>query len=338
MFEIPEARQWAQLFAISKKIRQLEPWRRYNSSEIITIKAASEQEPIFCTILGAEEDYYGVSVFPSYADLAGHLKILAAGSEPPLQIILQNQSCVNLYFGEKDILSPGDRSAMEYGEYLPEPGPLNQIFFRTYTPGLAPWYINAQEAGILIRALNMLYDCLTTAEAKVIHTKKASETLYFTNAASGNWHCEVKLLPSLETKVKEYLIHDELFLGRLKRLPRVATAIELESAYVTSPVVDGNSPRPCFPRMVAIADHDEGTIEAHKILEFSENLNEEIISLLAEYIKNNGRPRLLIIRKNGLYNTIKYFCEKTGIAIEERRNLEIVDDFLGLIGEQPPEK
>ena len=112
----------------------------------------------------------------------------------------------------------------------------------------------------------MLYDCLTTAEAKVIHTKKASETLYFTNAASGNWHCEVKLLPSLETKVKEYLIHDELFLGRLKRLPRVATAIELESAYVTSPVVDGNSPRPCFPRMVAIADHDEGTIEALSLI------------------------------------------------------------------------
>lgn len=336
MIELPESDQWRELFAIALKIRRLEPWKKYKKTNIITLNPEGEKT-VFCAILGGDDEYYGVTVYPDLDSLKGFMKIQEAGEDPSLQVILENQQCVTAYFGEGDILSPGDHSAMEYGEYSPEPGPLNQLFFRTYTPGLAPWYITKSEADILIKALTLLYEGLNTvANEDIPPAWKEGKSLCFT---TGNGRCEVSTvpLPYIDLEEPIHIIKDELFIARLKRIPRSTACVELASTYISSPLIDGNSPRPCFPRMAALADHDQGIIEVHKIITPDQDLTQEIISILKDYILTTGRPRLVIIRKNSIYNKICDFCKKINLPIEEREELEIIDDFLGLINDNDPE-
>ncbi len=338
MLDIPEDIEWRRLFEISLRLRKLEPWKNYKNTEIITLET-DDAEPCFCSILGSEGDYYGVSLYPGYKSLSGLLKILTLGADPPLNVILENQQCLTVYFGEKDILSPGDLSAMELGDFSPEPGPANNIFFRTYTPGLAPWYINSEESRLLLKNLSILYQgLLLAAEKNLKANPEKSENLYI--KATGSQEAEIYLneLPSFDLTEQIPVIKDELFIARLKRQPRITNAMEAEATYLPSPVLDGESLRPCFPQIVALADHDEGIIEDHKILSPEDNVDEEIINLLANYIKSHGRPRVLIIRKQGIYNKIKDLCHKINLRIEERDNLEILDDFLSLIGSGKPVK
>lgn len=337
MTELPESTQWRDLFAIALKIRRREPWRKYKKTDIITLNL-EEGQTVFCSILGAEDDYYGVTVYPDTESLKGFLKIREAGDDPSLDVILENQQCLTAYFGERDILSPGDHSAMEYGEYSPEPGPLNQLFFRTYTPGLAPWYITGSEADILIKSLTLLYAGLNTDKAKKLTPPwEKGESLCFTPDNLGCCYTAIVPLPHIDLEEPVYIIQDELFTARLKKLPRSTACIELAATYISSPIMDGGSPRPCFPRMAALADHDQGIIETHKIITQEQDLSQEIINILREYIVTSGRPRLLIIRKNNIYNNICDFCKKINLPIEEREELEIVDDFLGLINGSDPE-
>ncbi|MEG2149105.1 MAG: hypothetical protein RRY24_06750 [Clostridiales bacterium] len=337
MFELPSVVQWKTLFGISEKLRIMEPWKHYKNTEIITIKNKNSEEPLFCSISGTQDECCGISVYNGYQSLSGLFNILRAGIDPPFHTVIGNQQCLTAYFGEKKLMGQGDFGAMEYCEYVPRTGLMNQIFFRTYEPGLAPWYIDAQESQILIDALESLYQGLKKAENQNLSMHKG-ETLLITQVDYDNYELSLTPLPSFTLEEKVLEIKDELYIAKLKKLPRTSLAMEVDLAYLTNPVAGKLSARPIFPRIIIVANHDEGTVENQIILDEEANEVDELLTFLTDSFREIGRPRLLIIRKEGIKNRISDLCKKINVPIEERSNLEIIDDFLGLVGNYHPEK
>lgn len=333
--DLPTDLQWRELFAISEKIRALEPWRRYTSAQLFMIAAETETEPIFCSVLGNQEEYCGVSLYRGYEALNGFLKILEAGEEPPFLTITANQHCVTVYFAEDNLLGAGDITAMHKGNYAPKVGVLNQIFFRSYAPGFSPWYIDKNEAQSAIANLNIFYNMLMAAK-EMSPNFKNGEVVYASDS-SGEWQYTTSPLPSFEVEENSLEIRDELMIAKLKRLPRTGKSFEIELSYLPNPVSGKGQLRPIFPRICIIANHDEGTIERQVVLDEDEDAVAALYAMLTQTLKEVGRPRLLIIRKNNILHLVDDLCKKINIPIEERTRLEIIDDFLNMIGNFNPE-
>ncbi len=336
MLHFPTKDQWQALFVISEKIKMDAPWKRFQSNEIITIKKSKEEEPIFCSILGEDSDHYGVAVFFGYQALAGFFQLLSLGKEIPFSTFIAYQNCLTVYFADRSALGNGDFSAMEIADYPPQPGPIGHTFFRSYLPGYAPWYLESSEVKRLTHALEHLNETLAHLNKEGgNHSLQKGETICYQELADGTWELTTERLPVFSIEYQTIQFEDELFIARLKRLPKTARCLEVDINYMPNPLTAKYSFRPLFPRICIIADHDGGFIDHQQVLEEQQNHNKALLELLLENIRENGRPRLILVRPGPVCYILKDLCKKIGTKLEERPGLEIIDDFMSLLGNFP---
>lgn len=337
MFHLATKEQWQSLFKISDQIKNNTPWKRFRNNEIIAVYKDGTDEPIFYSILGEENDHCGVSVYFGYQALAGFFQLLQFGSEIPFSALIAYQNCLTVYYSSRASLGNGDLSSIELAEYQPQVGPLGYPFFRSYIPGYAPWYLEPSEVDRLTGALNDLYTGLQLLEKKAVDANyKNQECLCFHQLSDGSWEVLAEKLPVFSVEYQTLQFEDELFIARLKKLPKTARSIEVDINYLPNPLTAKYGFRPIFPRICILADHDGGFIENQQVLEEQQDHHKVLIEMLLESIRENGRPRLIIIRSGTLRYLLEDLCKKTGIQLEERTNLEIIDDFMGLLGNFPP--
>lgn len=337
MFHLVTKEQWQSLFKITDQIKNSAPWKQFSSNEIITIYKEGAEEPTFYSILGEKNDHCGVSIYFGYQALAGFLQLMQFGSEIPFSAFIAYQNCLTTYYGARNSLGSGDLSALELAEYHQPPGSIGYPFFRSYIPGYAPWYLGPEEVDRLTNALNDFNHCLHLQEIKAVDVNyKAKESLCFHQLSDGNWEVSAETLPTFSIEYQTLLFEDELLIARLKKLPKTARSMEVDISYLPNPLTAKHGFRPIFPRICILADHDAGMIEDQQVLEEEQDHHKVLIDMLLENIRENGRPRLIIIRTGSLRYLLEDLSKKTGIQLEERFNLEIIDDFMGLLGNFPP--
>ena len=146
------------LFAVADQIRKEQFWLRFPEELIFTFMNEANKEPFYVTVHGFEEEVLGVSVYRSREDIQKYLTILSEGDDVSFQTIIACQSCSSVLFGEKEHLGPGDFTAMESAGYHPDAAPNSYIYFRSYQPGLTPWYIGCDDVELLAAGLVSLLE------------------------------------------------------------------------------------------------------------------------------------------------------------------------------------
>lgn len=335
MFQIPTAEQWRSLFAVADQIRKAEFWIRFPEELIFTFMNEANKEPFYVTVHGFEEEVLGVSVYRSRDDIQKYLTILSEGDDVSFQTIIACQSCSSVLFGEKEHLGPGDFTAMESAGYHPDTAPNSYIYFRSYQPGLTPWYIGCDDvelltAGLvsLLEAAKLLGDTTVDADTQTVVYQKQN----------GEGNVTVSAFDQSLKAPKAFVIKDDFFVARLKRLKRNGRCVEIDICFMNTPVGGNLGPVPFFPKLCVIADVDEGSIADQCIFEEASDEEETFFAFLTQYFNENGLPRKIHIRENTIGYLLTDLCEKLSITLVENKQLGIVDDFLNMVGGFSPEE
>lgn len=335
MFQIPSSKQWRDLFAISERLRQRHPWQQYPEELIFFFIREDREEPFYVTVHGYEEDVLGISVYPGKDDIKKYMNILAEGDEVSFQTILANQSCLSVLYGEKPMLGAGDFTAMESAQFTPDGTTNSYIHFRSYQPGFTPWYIGSEEVEVLMMGLTAFAKADLRFQNQPFDTNK--EMVLCTEK---NGEICVETVPFDESLREKRMpvVKDDFYIARLKRLKRNGRCLEIDVCYMTSPVGSDLGPIPFFPKLCVIADIDQGYIADQCI--FAEGADEEEVffSFLAKYFSENGLPRKINIREDGISYLLRDVCTRLNMTLEEHKELAIIDDFLNIVGNFSPEE
>lgn len=327
MFDIPTKEQWQSLFETAASLNNKELWKIFPEELIFAFPSEAENDAFYVTVHGYEEEVLGISVYAGKEDIEKYLRILEQGDDVSFYTILENQSCVTALFGEEIHLGPGDFTAMQEGGYQPDSVlPHNCIYFRSYRPGMAPWYIDRKEADLLIKGLNAFEKAAAgfseppenAAEVMVVYRENEDRT---------------EVIPfdeSLKT-AKADIVKDDFYIARLKQLKRTGRSIELDILYMNNPVSGQLSSVPFFPKMCIIGDADEGCIADQCIFEETTEEEEAFYSFLAAYLKKNGLPRKISIRSDSAGPFMRDLCKKLRITLQESKELPLIDDFMSMI-------
>ena len=327
MFEIPTKEQWQTLFTAASSLNKKEPWKIFPEELIFVFPAEEEENTFYATVHGYEEEVLGISIYAEKEDIEKYLRILKLGDHASFSAILENKSCVTAIFGEEIHLGPGDVTAMKEGDYKPNPTLIHDcIFFRSYRPGRAPWYINQDEAKLLIRGLKAF--------------NKATELFHETVEDPAKFMAQytekenrVTVIPfddSLKTE-KENVVKDDFYVARLKQLKHTGRSIEMDVSYMTNPVSGQLSDIPFFPKICIIADVDEGYIADQCIFEETTEEEEAFYTFLANYFNKNGLPRKIMIRYGSTGFLMRDLCKRLHITLKENEELPLIDDFMSMI-------
>lgn len=332
MFQIPTPEQWKDLFTIAEKLRTKKLWAKYPEELIFEFKPQGEN-PFYITVHGYEEEVVGISLYPNQNDIQKYMNIIDRGDDVEFQTIIANQSCITVIYGEENHLGPGDITAMKQAEFHPDNSPHSYIYFRKYQPGMSPWYIQRDDVTFLTKALKAFDEA-----TEHFHNEPPNPSDFMVACSDENGKKQVNIVDfdhSLR-KEKEDAVKDDLYIARLKQIKKTARCLEIDICYLGTPVSSQLGPIPFFPRICIIADSDEGYIADQCLFEETGDEEDTFFAFLSEYLRTNGLPRLIRIKKDHTGYLLHDLCKKLNIKVEEKKELPLIDDFLSMIGGYQP--
>lgn len=337
--DLPASDQWQSLYHTAAKMRDIVPRDMIDALAFTVIERAGNDEPLYANFYatGPELDRFGLNIYVGLNGLHKYFRILQAGDENTEQALVANQTSLNCYFGDMSELSAGDISAMQEASYTPDSDD-SAICFRSYRPGYVPWYVEKDEADLLLLAMEQLIPALEEM-AENNWTLDLENGQCLTRAydcKTGLYHTALGFMPDVAFERDLLVLEDDLFVARLKKLPLSITTLEGDFIYILTPVSTYNGERLLFPCLCLFADHDLGTIADQRVLEEHDDVGESFLDLLIEYMQEHGRPRRILVREGAVFDWLEDLCKRCGITLEARQHLDIIDDFIDMISNGPP--
>lgn len=329
----PTIEQWSKLYEVAINIKRQAPWQTLWDTDLITIMLPGHAEPVFISVLGRDGDCYGICVYPGYHAVEGHYRLLDSDADPSVDPI-SYQNCLLCCYGSRDELAPKEREIIKTLGHKFR-GQDNWIYFRAMKAGFYPWFIDAEQAELLIAALQnfvMAYSHYARGTTKVDF--EGGQTLARAYEASRDEWLNAAM-PKLLIPETKYNVtfSNELLLHRLKKAKSNRGTLELDIFYLPEPVQENPADAPYFPRIVLLFEQENGMLIDQKLIEPSETNERCISEMLVKAVTTYGKPDMLIVRDKYFLRYVSSFCSQLGIEVEHSIGMSCADDFIAHIPE-----
>jgi hypothetical protein len=263
----PTLDEWRKLYAAAGAVKELAPWQWMYEDNIFGVQEPETQETGFVSVMGAGGEHFAVAVYTGAAALYDFLELQTAAQRgaaddiEPERVLGLTQ--LQASFEDRDLLEKEDREVIrKLG--LKFRGANAWPQFRSYAPGLLPWFITAPEARLLTCALKQLLDVAPRFRANeaLLATAAADQFLIRTPRRENGkliWEDQIVHVPSPPPSALRAAPLDPQLIAPLQQLPLKDHVIELEVAMLPTPVAEQKE-RPYFPYALLVVDANSGAI------------------------------------------------------------------------------
>lgn len=310
----PTMEQWAQLYDIAAKLNDLAPWKVLRDMDIITLELPDLEEQLFCSVMGMAKECVSIAVYLGTKGLSGFYSMVNMAKDTPPTMIIGEQECLVFYMGDREELDARDRKVIkELG--LKFRGRGQWPYFRSMRMGYFPWFLEKDEAQIMIDALQNLYmACGYVMSGDLAVDFDAGETLVrFYSEDDGEWLNGTMELGSVETYTPSLILSDKGQLDLLKNRPKHKGILELDYCLMPIPIQENRNERPYFSAIAMLVDHEEGFILNEDIRQYDEMIGARMVSTLCDFIYLNYCPSDIYFRDRSKAALAKDVCKKLGI-------------------------
>lgn len=321
---------WQRLYATATKVRDMEPWLWVEETDIFGVKDPESDTVVFVSVMGLLGEYLAVALYPGAKALAHFWQMQAkAGSEDVAEMLFEIRQ-IHATFGKKSELDARDKKVIkELG--LNFKGANAWPYFRSYQPGYYPWMVDAEEARLLLLALEQLLVMAPRVKRdRRLLARKPGTFTYFVrvphqNAGTIEWRDEHHDYPPPATTFR-ITIPNHLVDG-VRALKTVNLTIELDVA--TSPFPIGKKgERLQIPSMMLAAESESLFVLGVELLTMDENLEDMWMQVPAKFlqmlVKHGIRPQCLAIRTPWVEMVMQGICKDLGIEIKYDSKLRAV--------------
>lgn len=269
--EGPDVRE---LFKKAKTFNALKPWEKFDDDDIFVVVDPLTGEKMFCCIMGALQEEFGMAV---YIGDEGHqilMKILRDEIDDEFEIV-ENQRSILLSFENREELHHKDYQLIK-ANGMSFRGKKQWPQFRSFKPGYYPWMIDQEEARLLKIAIEQAIEVVKAAENGLPIPDMLEEGEVLARVAmktEGNfvWQTEIIPVDQLEMNKpndgKQPLFVPEIEIKRLLKYKKYNAPIEIDFFRMDMPIQSRPAERPYFPMMAAALDKRNGLVIFYDILE-----------------------------------------------------------------------
>ena len=341
----PTLEEWKRLYEVAAELKKLAPWEWMDETEIFGVENPETKEIGFVSTMGMMGEHLSVGVYLGAKGLYGFWDFQDEGLEaepfalfeiPQLQVSFENRE--NLEKQDRDLIK---RLGLKFR------GSQNYPLFRSIRPGFMPWFITSEEARFLIYAIeqtllvapqvrenpNILIDESDT-ENEVCLVRVADE-----KNGKINWRDEMREIPPLDEQ--EFIVKvPQALVDELKAFPQAENFIlEIDLFYAPTPVGEKGK-RPYIPKMLMLADGQNGMILGFQLIQPKEdeleNYTEISQHLFKELQKLNARPQEISVASDALFDLLKGLNQQLNIKLRQTDDLRAIEaakeEFFGFFG------
>jgi hypothetical protein len=256
----PSLEQWKHSYELMTELRELAPWEFMYEHHIFGVQFPETDNLGFVSVMGNLGEHYAVAVYLGKKGFDGFMTMQRMGYELTPDIVLQVPQ-LQASFEDREMITAEDRKILKQ---------LNLRFrgrnawpqFRSYRPGCFPWYIDQEEAQMLINGLEQLLDVAPRFETDpaLLELSGPDDRVLVRVYENGKWIDQSQKVrfpaePPLQSKMNREALNS------LKGMSKKNSSVEIDLQMMEQAVGDEQFDRPYFPFMLMLAEK-----QSHMIL------------------------------------------------------------------------
>jgi len=289
----PSLDQWQRLYELMGKIRELAPWEFMYEHNIFGVRFPEKGAWGFVSVMGNLGEHFAIAVYMGKKGLEGFLNMQRMGSRLAPDIVLQVPQ-LQAALEDREMITPEDRKIIKQLD-LKFRGKNAWPQFRSYRPGCFPWYLEKEEAQILIHGLEQLMDVAPRfrTDPHILEPTEPDGKLVVHVLENGKWierlqEIKFRADPPLQLRMNMDALH------YLKSMDQQNATVEVDIQMMEDAVRDKEFDRPYFPFMLLLVEKQSRMILGVDLLSPLPSLEEmwEIVPLkVTEILTNYLLPR-----------------------------------------------
>jgi hypothetical protein len=330
-FVPPSPEQWARLYALASRVRELAPWRWMHETDIFAVEDPTSKQLGFVSTMGQLGQHLSIAVYLGPKALYDFWGMQESGEDP---MAIFDVPQLQVSFEDRDGLEKQDRQIIkDLG--LKFRGRQQYPLFRSIRAGYVPWFIDAAEAEILTHALEQVFAVAPLAAEdpdllSVGADFEAHPYLIRVSERHGQelqWRDEVRRVPPPAAEFPQSSPLDARA-EEFKSCSRIADAIfEMDLFYVPAPT-GGRGERPYFPKAVLIADAATGLILGTELFPPADSPEAKIFALADSigkvFMKNRALPAEIRVGNPRLFWVLRRWTQSLNIVLRQTNDLPAI--------------
>jgi hypothetical protein len=272
------------------EVRELAPWEFMYEHHIFGVHFPETDNLGFVSVMGNLGEHYAIAVYIGKKGFEGFMTMQRTGYELTPDIVLQVPQ-LQASFEDREMITAEDRKILKQ---------LNLKFrganawpqFRSYRPGCFPWYLEREEAQLLIHGLEQLMDVAPRfkKDPDMLEPSEPDGKLLVRVQENGKWvdrsqKIEFPAEPPLQLSMNMDALNE------LNRMKKQNATVEVDIQMMEEAVRDKSFDRPYFPFMLMIAERQSRMILGFDLLsplpsleEMWGTVPEKVTEILANYL------------------------------------------------------
>lgn len=255
------------LFTAASRVLEIQPWKRLGDTDWFAIEEPGTGKWQVVSVLGNAGEVFAIHCYLPNEGIRFWNDFIESGGLPNQDILLYQNRMVSCEFvsSEDHSMLPHDEEFNQRFGLDCKRGALEQCAFRTYLPGCFPWFVDEDEATLLLHALRLVPrfakeykrlpgDCYELGPDFIypqIPAYQLPEDADHTDASS--WKRSVIPFPKAPPAAMPEVDRDELFLRRVSSHPiHKDKCWELGSFQFKQPLLHDGRPRWHYLSFVAV--------------------------------------------------------------------------------------
>jgi hypothetical protein len=272
--------------------------------------------------MGLLGEYHAVALYIGIRAVTQFWQMQKMADNGDVATMLFDIRQIHSAFGKKSELEPQEKSiAKELG--LTFKGANAWPYFRSYRPGYFPWVIDAEEARILILALEQLLDVAPRMkEDRRPLARKPGACTYLVRVSDQNgearvWRDERRECPPLVPTTFQIKVPSQL-LDAVRAIPKKGLTFELDVAPSPMPI-GKKGERPQMPYLMMVVDSASVFVLGFELLTVDgamEDMWAQVPAKFLEMLKKHGlRPGKIAMRTPWIFMVMEGMCKELGIEV-----------------------
>jgi len=323
---------WKRLYATAAKVREMEPWLWMEETDIFGVKDPESDAVVFVSVMGLLGEYHAIALYPGAKALAQFWQMQhKAGSEDVAEMLFEIRQ-LHAAFGKKNELETIEKRVVkELG--LNFKGVNAWPCFRSYRPGYFPWVINADEARLLLLALEqLLVMAPRVKEDRRLVSRKPGKCTYLVRVPHQKdgvieWRDEHHEYPppatSFRISIPNHLVE------AVRKLEPVDLTVEMDVAASVCRI-GKKGDRSQLPYMMLAADSASLFVLGVELLSVKTEVEDMWCQVPAKFlgmiVKHGIRPKRLALRTPWVEMVMQGICKDLGIEIIRDPKLKAVTE------------
>ncbi len=328
----PSREEWKALYQAAISFRKLECWNYMQIDDIFGIEDPLSGEIAFCTILGSEEEYFGLAAYMGHGGLF-LLNYLISGTEKALEEtdIYEGRNLICSFEPWDNLLIEEQIQAESFNPKLRE-DPLCPGFI-SYEPGYIPYSLSQEECQLMTKILAQTLPIARKLKQDPQYLRSGPrDQILVRRVYSKNqhntplWKNVWKPFPAFFPLYPVIHIHDPQIKKRLYHYP-IEEGMEWEIDFHLMPFVVEEGYKPYYPRTLFIADRLTGLVMEPAICNDIEAPEKKLLQHLIKLIdQQSSRPSAIYVKNISTHHLMSMVSSELGIQLIRTSSLPILDE------------